>query len=100
MSMPFVVSKEKEFTMYAPFKISATGYVDVGDKKVVYFETTSSDDNLCSVVVPGVVIRNEYKGRFDNPTVDVDPITDFDFRSQVRAALKAENKKIHFWSLV
>jgi hypothetical protein len=79
--------------------VSPTSYLNVDGQKIAYFTRHSENPNGGFIlIVPGVVVGEEYKTEHGALAVDVQPI-DPSYRDKVRTAIKEQeaNILIDFW---
>ena len=77
----------------SPHRRRAAEYLDVDGRRVAYFESRLLKANsVPMIVVPGVVVSNEYRTDFDVPAVNVEPLADPAYRNKVRDAILANRK--------
>ena len=78
-----------------------TDYLDVEEKRIAYRETHRTINRReldRNVVIPGIVVSSTYQTETGFDAVDVEPITDEDFKSKVKDALSDKGIKYYsFW---
>jgi hypothetical protein len=76
--------------------VQSTGhYLDVEDSKIVYFITASKDGRYTSVIIPGIVMSDEYRTE-NTRAIKVEPITDPQFKDKINKLLGSK-ENISFW---
>ena len=70
------------------FYRGSTCYLLLGRRRVAYFETgTLINDSTPVIIVPGIVVRGEYKTEHGAQVVDVELIENPEYRSKVKAGI-------------
>ena len=70
-------------------------FVDVDGTKIVYFRSLTGVGYKV-VVVPGIVVSDEYLTEYNALVVDVEPITDSALRKRLEEMLKKDGY-VNFW---
>jgi hypothetical protein len=73
-------------------------YLEVDEKKIIWFTSRRGINGIEGVVVPGIVASSKYKTENGAVVIDVEPVKDEGLRKKITDALK-EKGPISFWPL-
>ena len=99
----FLIEPEYPLSQDGTMRRDPTRYIRINDKRIVYFISKSTiDSDMDRLIVPGIVVSEEYRTRKNAPTIDVKVIEDGYLKGEIQDRLgfvgPIKNNQVIFWS--